>query len=221
MQPTGFEEVEFRQHAELVGEHRARNDGVEERRVHRIHGVFQDLQPVARIEILSPRHQPHAGSRQQTIVGGERRHLLRRPHVGEHDAVRLVRRVRAVAQPVLQRAVGRLAGRLQDGAVHVEQPAVIAAANTAFADQPEFERGAAMRAVQLQQADGAALVAEHHQLLAQDPKFDRQIRDVVGVADRLPEAAEILAARRVRSDVGEFRVLARHFAVIVAAEFGP
>jgi superfamily II DNA helicase RecQ len=80
----------------------------------------------------------------------------------------LVHRIGAVEQPVLQRAVGRFARRFEDRAVAAEQPAVIAAANAGVADQAEFERGAAMRAMQLQKADLAALVAERDQVLAED-----------------------------------------------------
>src|SRR5262249_32374898 len=86
--------------------------------------------------------------------------------------------------------------------------------------QPEFERRPAMRTMQLQEADRTALVAKHHQLLAQDRELDRHVVQFVGVADRLPEAAKVLAARRVRPDMRELAVLAGHAAVVVAAKPG-
>jgi hypothetical protein len=44
-----------------------------------------------------------------------------------------------LAEPVLERARRWLARRLEDPAVHVEHPSVIAAANAALADQAELE----------------------------------------------------------------------------------
>src|SRR6516165_3404811 len=70
----------------------------------------------------------------------------------------LAHRVGAVEQPVLQGAVGRLARRFEDRAAAAEEPAMVAAANPGLLDQSEFERGAAMRAVQLEQPDLAAAV---------------------------------------------------------------
>src|SRR5204863_1399924 len=45
----------------------------------------------------------------------------------------------------------------------------------------------------------------------------RQIFQVVGIADRLPEAAQIFAARRARPDMGQLGVLGGHVAMEVAA----
>jgi hypothetical protein len=46
----------------------------------------------------------------------------------------------------------------------------------------------------------------------------RQVVQLVGEADRLPEAAEIFAARRSGADMGELGILLGDFAVIVAAK---
>jgi hypothetical protein len=46
------------------------------------------------------------------------------------------------------------------------EPAVIAAANAVFLDAALFERRAAMRAMRLERADAALLVAENDNLLA-------------------------------------------------------
>src|SRR5260370_753562 len=45
----------------------------------------------------------------------------------------------------------------------------------------------------------------------------RQVAQVVGEADRLPEAAEIFAAWRARADMGEFGILLGHLAAIIGA----
>src|SRR6266403_783176 len=64
-----------------------------------------------------------------------------------------------------------------------------------------------MRTVQLQQTDVAALVAKGDQLLVQNLDPQRQILQLVREADRLPEAAHVLAARRAGTDMGELGVL--------------
>src|SRR5207237_6109535 len=136
--------------------------------------------------------------------GGRR--LVGRSEVGADQAVRFMRRIGAVPYLVLQRAVSRLARGFQDRAVDVEQPPMVAAAYPLRADEAEFERGAAMRAVQFQQTDRAALVAKRDQILTQDPDPQREIAEFIGETYRLPEAAHVFAARRIRPDMGEFSI---------------
>src|SRR5712671_5164959 len=95
---------------------------------------------------------------------------------------------------------------------------MIAAAYPLCADETEFERGATMRAVQFQQTDRAALIAERDQILTQDPDPQREIAELIGETYRLPEAAHVFAARRIRPDMGEFCILLRHRAVVIAAK---
>ena len=95
---------------------------------------------------------------------------------------------------------------------------MIAAAYPLRADEAEFERGAAMRAVQFQQTDRAALIAERDQILTQDPDPQREVAELIGETYRLPEAAHVFAARRIRPDMGEFCILLRHRAVVIAAK---
>ena len=123
-----------------------------------------------------------------------------------------------MAQPVLQSAVRRLAGCFKDGAIGREQPSVIAAAYSLGVDQPKFQRCAAMGTMQLQQTHGAAQVAEHHQFFAENFHSLRQITQFVGEADRLPKAAQVFAARRAGSNMGELAVLAGDVAMEVAAK---
>src|SRR5262249_29053965 len=135
-------EVELRHLAELLGELRAGDDRVEERRVNRVHRVLEDLEPVAGIEVRPAGHDAIARSI-EAVVDGKWRLLVRWTQVGEDDAARLVRRIRAVTEALLQRAVRRLAGGLEQRAVDVEEPAVVAAPDAALGDEPELERGAA------------------------------------------------------------------------------
>src|SRR6266478_3593571 len=74
-----------------------------------------------------------------------------------------------------------------------------------------------MRTMQLQQTDVAALVAKGDQLLVQNLDPQRQILQLVREADRLPEAAHVLAARRAGTDMGELGVLLGDVPVEVGA----
>src|SRR5580704_11631440 len=74
-----------------------------------------------------------------------------------------------------------------------------------------------MRAVQLQEADRAAAVAKRDEVLAEDPELERQVFQLVRIADRLPEAAHVFAAGRVRADTRQLCIFRGHLAVVVSA----
>src|SRR6185437_6781662 len=98
---------------------------------------------------------------------------------------------------ILARRFGRL---LQALAVHVVEPAVIDAAQPAILDPAVAQIGAAMRTMQVEQADAVFFVFEQHEFLMQRLHFERRVfRDVGEHRDRLPIAAEQLAERRIRS----------------------
>src|SRR5271170_1229064 len=123
-------------------------------------------------------------------------------------------RISPVKQPVFKGAVRRLARRFEDRAVDAEQPAMVTAADPCVADQPELQRRTAMRTMQFQQPrDAAAAVAKRHQILAEDPHPIWQVAQLVGEADRLPEAPQIFAAQRAGADMSEFRVFRWNIAV--------
>jgi hypothetical protein len=145
----------------------------------RIHAVFFDLQPVAIPQRRGAGNQLVAWQ----VVGIEDREgwlLIRWSHVGEHQACVFMHRISGVIEPILQGAVGGLAGRLKDPAVNVEQPAMIAAADALVADQAELERRSAMRAIWFQQADGAALVTEDDEVLSEDAQSPGKIAEFAG-----------------------------------------
>jgi hypothetical protein len=129
----------------------------------------------------------------------------------------LAHRIGAVEQLFLQRAVGRLAWGFEDRAVAAEEPAVIAATKPLPLDQSEFERGAAMRAVQLDQPDLAAAVAKRDEVLAEDFKPLRHVAESARKDHRLPEPPQVFAARRTRPDSGQLVVHRRHAAVVISA----
>jgi hypothetical protein len=74
-----------------------------------------------------------------------------------------------------------------------------------------------MRAVQFEQSHSAALIAKYNEVLSQDLDPMRQVAQLVGEADRLPETAEIFAAGCARADMGELGVLLRNLTVKVSA----
>src|SRR5580765_2429848 len=75
-----------------------------------------------------------------------------------------------------------------------------------------------MRAVQVQHADTPAAIAEHHQVLAEDSGSQRRRRELARECDGLPEAAQILATRRARTDLGQLGIRRGNVAAAVAVE---
>src|SRR5690348_14892435 len=78
---------------------------------------------------------------------GQRRLLLRRPHIGHHDAVAFDAGVGRLLHLVLELALRRLVRLIEAIAIDIVFPAVIEAAQPAFLVLCEIERRAAMRAV--------------------------------------------------------------------------
>jgi hypothetical protein len=133
--------------------------------------------------------------------------MVRRAHVSEDQTLDLLDRVGALADLVADRGVLRLARGLQDRAVHVEVPAVVAAADAALLDLAVFQGGPAVGAMAVQQADPPPAVAKHHQILAHDPDPHRMLLELGGHGHRVPEAAQVFAAGGAGAHMGEFRIL--------------
>ena len=172
----------------------------------RVHRVLGHLEPVAGV-VDEVRHELDAGQREgveHRKLGGE----LRRAEAGEDQSGELPRGVGAVAELAGDGAVLRLPRRLQNGAVHVEQPAVVAAADAALGDDAVLERRPAVTAVLVQEADPSGEVPEQDQLLAEDLDEDRPLPDLLRHRHRQPESPEVLAARGAGPGVGQLRVLA-------------
>src|SRR5262249_5591009 len=104
----------------------------------RVHTVVFYLQPIAVQGVAWARTDPVPWHLEH-VEDGKFRVLIGRPHVGKDQATILVRRVSAMEDAVLEGALGRLAGGFQDRAVHVEQPAVVAAADAPLGYQAELE----------------------------------------------------------------------------------
>ena len=67
-----------------------------------------------------------------------------------------------------------------------------------------------MRAVELEETDPAEAVAEQHEVLAHDPERERHVVELSREGDGLPEAAQVLAARRARAHARELGVRRGH-----------
>ena len=138
----------------------------------RVHAVLFDLHPVAGPNAPVVRNESVVRSVKvvgDSIVHGEDGLFIRWPHIGEHEALVLKDGIGSVVEPVFQRAVGRLSRGLQNFAVHIVQPAVVAASYPLLANLAELQRGASVATVKLQQAHIAAMVAEQDQVLSENP----------------------------------------------------
>ncbi len=209
--------VELGDHAERLGELVAAAQRVQERGVHRVHAVVLHLQPVARQRELRRRHELVA-RHLVAVVHRKRRAPIRRPQVREDQPRELVRGIGALTDALGQPAARRLARRLQAPAVDVVDPAVIAAADAALDRDAELQRRSPMRAVQVQHADAPAAIAKDHEVLAEDAHAQRRAGELAGEGHRLPEPAQVLAARRAGTDLGQLRIGRGDGAAVVAVE---
>jgi len=213
----GFE-LHLRHHAHHGHELRAAEAAVQDRHVIRIHQVLVVLQPVARHDDAAARAYARV-VRVDELAGREllqgvepRQHglLLRRPHVGEHQAVALLDRIPRLARgvTVLGARFG-LARLLEAVALHVEQPAVVTAADAALVDAAIIETRAAVAAAGVHEARPPGAIAEEDKVFAQDAHLARRRGGMPGQAHRMPVAAQQLAHRRAAPHFGELRVVGR------------
>lgn len=140
--------------------------------------------------------------------------------VGEQHPRRLPQRIAALAHAMAQcrgDAVDRRFGRcFQAAAVGGEFPAVEGAAHAIAFVARVLEVGAAMRALAVEQAVAARGVAPQDQVLSEQAhRLQRALGhrrvepglEFVEQGDRVPVAAQKLAARRVRADAGDQFIL--------------
>ena len=104
----------------------------------------------------------------------QRRRRLARSHVGPDHAATLSRRVGLDAHLVLEVALGGLRRHVDAGAVHVELPAVIDAAQSFFFVAAEEHGCAAVGAGVVEQPRSPGAVAEGDEVLAQQPDAHRR-----------------------------------------------
>ncbi|MNS70331.1 hypothetical protein D3C72_1036730 [compost metagenome] len=167
---------------------------------------LERLQPVAFEQALE--REGVGVGRDEAVEVGEGRGLAL-ADVREDDAGLLDHRVGRLLDAAAQLAGGGLGRSFQAVALGVEQPAVEGAADAAVFQPAEGQVGAAVRAVAVEHAELAALVAEQHEVLAHELHgLDRaRARQFVGQGHRLPVAAQQLAGGCAGSDAGDEIVL--------------
>ena len=165
----------------------------------RINGVLFHLQPVAVKHQAFARHVLDAGDL-KAIEHGKGRNALGRSHIDKHDAAEDVGRIRPLARFTAQAIGRRFTGHVHDRAINVEFPPVVAAPDPLFGQDPEFERRVAMATAQMQHTDPALEIPEHNEVFAQRPRPQRNVAELADIADRVPEAALVLTARRAAAD---------------------
>jgi hypothetical protein len=182
----------------------------------RVHAIFLDLQPVTGPDVAGLGDTLIAGQIKR-IEDREVRLHLRWSHIGKNQATILMHGISPLAQPILQRAVSRLAWCCEDPTIHIETPAVIAAADALFCNQSKLQRGAAVGTIRLQQTHCTALVAEGHEIFTQDADAPRQVLQILRQENRLPETPQIFAAGGSWPNPGQFLVLLRHPTLVIGA----
>ncbi len=170
--------------------------------MHRVHGVFLGLEPVARHFAERDLHEAvRPGER--LPVGRERRRLraeIRPQQPGQRrDRVRLD----ANAFLVARAGFGGVLVRLLDAAAGVVvAPAVITAAQPAFLDDAAGEVRAAVRAVPVDEAVGAGAIPVEREILAEQAhRLHRVVLELSDRGDRMPVTAQQLAHRRAGADL--------------------
>jgi hypothetical protein len=180
---------------------------VQERQVDEIDIAFVPLQPVAVVEQLDREHLL-VRQRQELIVGKERR--LARAHVRLDHARPLDAWIRRVPDPFTKRAARRFAGLFEAAAARVVQPTMVDAAQAAVFDAAVAQIGAAMGAMQPDQAGLAALVAEEDKVFAEDAHGDRPParRHLLGERRGVPVPPQEIATLSSRIGVSQDVVFA-------------
>ena len=155
--------------------------GMERDGMHLIDRVLGALQPIAMFDEGADRAR--AILAKQQIVARQRRRRIG-AEIGEDQTRDLFGGIGGLMHLVGERAIGRFGRHLDAAPVGGEFPAMIAAADPVGLDTAEFERGAAMRAGAIEQADAARSGAKQNEILAQDAHRLRTVRQ--GFAETRP-----------------------------------
>ena len=176
--------------------------------MHRIDADLERLQPVAIDHALE---RESVRRRRNEAVELRKRRRLARTEISEQNAALLHDRIGFLLDVGAQVAVVGLRRRLQAFAVHVEQPAVKRAAQSAVFQAPVSEIGAAMRTVTADQAVASFVVLERDEVLAEKPHrlYRAVAREFVDERGRLPIAPHQRAGSGAGPGTGDEIVLFR------------
>src|SRR4051812_28098491 len=107
------------------------------------------------------------GSRKEVETRQEGR--ITRAHISQDHAAGLDTRIGGMPYPLVEAAPGRLTWLLQTATSAVEEPTMVEAAEPAVLEATVAQVGAPVRAMNPEESGLAVLVAEEHQILAEEP----------------------------------------------------
>jgi type VI secretion system VgrG family protein len=191
-----------------------------------IHHVLEDLEPVALEDLASAETVGRSVGDDLALTFFEqvetrkRGNPIGRPQVREDQAVIFPAWVGRLAHTVLVRALLRLAWLLETPAGDVEEPSVIAAADSVGLDAAVIERGPSMAAVGVEQSEAPLFVAKENEILSEHANRLGETRrggELGSDRYRLPIAPEELTRRGTGSDSSEPVVGSRRWPPIPAS----
>ena len=184
---------------------------MQKRSVRRVDADFERLQPVAIDVALECKGMAVGGDE---AVDLRKRRRLAFAQISPEDAALLDHGIGALPDALAQVRALRLGRRFQALAGYIEQPAMEGAAQPAILQTAKGEIGAAMRAVAVDQAVAAFLVAKQHEVFAE--QFDGLNRprplQLVDQRRRLPVHPHQFSAGVLAAGAGDqvVRFLAHH-----------
>src|SRR5581483_942048 len=166
---------------------------VEPLNVRAVERVLHDLDPVAGNH--GKANLPYGVVPDEGVVARQQRSRLG-AEVGEDESTQLLHRIAGHFDPVLEGAFRWLGGLLQTGALAVEQPAVVGAAQPFGLGNAVDHRYPAVRTALLDEAQLAGAVAIEHEILAEQPDLLGRLAagELCHSRDRLPVTPQQLAA---------------------------
>ncbi len=109
---------------------------------------------------------------QKFIIGQQRR--FARSHVSENNAALFLARISEMTDRIAIGATARFARLLQAAAANIVEPTMVETTQPAVFDAAITQIGAAMGAMQTEQANPALIVAKQRQVLAENPHRQRR-----------------------------------------------
>ncbi|MCY1218326.1 hypothetical protein D9M72_302700 [compost metagenome] len=165
-------------------------------------GIDADLERLQPVALKQPLERERVLVRGNEAVEGRECRRLAFTDKGEQHAAALDDLVGVLADALAQLAASGFRWRFQARAVAIEQPAVERAAQAAVFQAPEAQVRAAVRAVAVEHAVLAVLVAKHDKVLAhQANRAHRALSlELIDQRHRLPVLPQQAATGGIRAD---------------------
>ncbi len=150
----------------------------------------------------------------QALVARQHWFLIGRAHIGEEEPITLLHRIPGLAHAVALEAAFGLAGLFEAAPLHIEQPAVVAAADAALLDAGIVEGGPAVAATRPDQSGSACSIPEQDEIFPQDADCSRRCAGIRDEADRVPITPQQLSHGLAAINLGQRGVMAGRLALI-------